>query len=222
MQVTSTFNGYATSHCIPCCAALILIQVVSPGCLNHRSKKGKAQSAFTELWHLAMGLAQLDFLWSTTASTGLRAWSGRGKKKHNKTKQNLQRRSLASLWDAHWPLDTSWVLTDLHVLLGGLNWLRLDDYRSHLSRRPPTPQDFGIFACFLAAMDVRDPLSEKSREDFTKVSLQDTEKKTHGKRRDRTVPTIGFLHVSLVNKPVLQYLQQRFGISQRTCFANCR
>ena len=64
MQVTSTFNGYATSHCIPCCAALILIQVVSPGCLNHRSKKGKAQSAFTELWHLAMGLAQLDFLWS--------------------------------------------------------------------------------------------------------------------------------------------------------------
>ena len=46
MQVTSTFNGYATSHCIPCCAALILIQVVSPGCLNHRSKKGKAQSAF--------------------------------------------------------------------------------------------------------------------------------------------------------------------------------
>ena len=78
----------------------------------------------------------------------------------------------------HWPLDTSWVLTDLHVLLGGLNWLRLDDYRSHLSRRPPTPQDFGIFACFLAAMDVRDPLSEKSREDFTKVSLQDTEKNT--------------------------------------------
>lgn len=71
-------------------------------------------------------------------------------------------------------------------------------------------------------MDVRDPLSEKSREDFTKVSLQDTEKKTHGKRRHRTVPTIGFLHVSLVNEPVLQYLQQRFGISQRTCFANCR
>lgn len=28
-------------------------------------------------------------------------------------------------------------------------------------------------------MDVRDPLSEKSREDFTKVSLQDTEKKKH-------------------------------------------
>ena len=52
----------AISHCTPCCAALILIQVVSPGCLNHRSKKGKVQSAFTELWHLAMGLPQLDFL----------------------------------------------------------------------------------------------------------------------------------------------------------------
>ena len=41
-------NGYAISHCTPCCAALILIQVVSPGCLNHRSLKGKAQSAFTD------------------------------------------------------------------------------------------------------------------------------------------------------------------------------
>ena len=38
------------------------------------------------------------------------------------------------------------------------------------------PQDFGIFARFLAAMDVRDPLSEESLEDFTNVGLQDTEK----------------------------------------------
>ena len=72
---------WAASHCIHCCAALILIQVVSPGCLNHRSKKGKAQSAFTELWHLAMGLAQLDFLWSTEA-------------KQNQTKPTTPQRSL--------------------------------------------------------------------------------------------------------------------------------